>query len=376
MKSYPLAIIAPRLGTMSETFIGRHMVDLLPGRTVVVVRTKDPHIRDQDIPFPYLLPSSSDLNWRLFYNGILEIFNLNKISPIQRTVEEYLKNNHTRIVLSEYLDMSIRWLDIAKKLGIRFYAHAHGYDVSRTLRNKVMCRRYLRLEKADGIITMSEYSRKKLMGIGLSGDNILVIPYGINVPDAPLIRQGGDIIRCLAVGRMVAKKAPLLTLEAFRLALMRNQDLQLDYIGDGELFDKARQFVEGNSLSNSVTLHGRQPNSTVQEFMKRADIFLQHSRTDPSTGDEEGLPVGILEAMANGLPIVSTRHAGIPEAVIENATGYLVDEGDVHGMAAHIVQLAKNVELRKRFSRDAWARAKQHFSWDNEKSALLKLFGL
>jgi glycosyltransferase involved in cell wall biosynthesis len=175
---------------------------------------------------------------------------------------------------------------------------------------------------------------------------------------------------------MVAKKAPMLTLEAFRRALLNNPRMRLDFVGEGDLLDEAIQFVHAHELNDKVKLHGGQPNSVVQEFMKNADIFLQHSRTDPVTGDEEGLPVAILEAMANGLPVVSTRHAGIPEAVVEGVTGYLVDEGDVEAMASHIVLLANNYELRAHFGRSGWQRAQRHFSWKNEKTQLFKVLGL
>src|SRR5690606_2027114 len=96
----------------------------------------------------------------------------------------------------------------------------------------------------------------------------------------------------------------------------------------------------------------------------------------PGTGDEEGLPVAILEAMASGLPVVSTRHAGIPEAVIEGTTGYLVDEGDTAGMAAHVVRLARDAELRRRMGHAGWQRALQSFSWPRERARLLELLGL
>ncbi len=301
---------------------------------------------------------------------------LSKLSPVQVKVEQYLRRHRVKIVLSQYLDHSIKWLEVAQKLGIRFYAHAHGYDISQALRDPSMAKRYLKLEEADGVITMSAYSRKRLIGIGLSGAKIHVIPYGIIVPDACQIRQSDGTIRCLAVGRMVAKKAPTLTLEAFRQALMVNPHLRLDYVGDGELFEEARQFIRVHALSDKVVLHGSQPNPIVQGLMKNADVFIQHSRTDPATGDEEGLPVAILEAMANSLPVVSTRHAGIPEAVREGITGYLVDEGDIDGMASYILQLANNAELRNTFGKEGWEIAKQRFSWEKEKSSLLKLFGL
>jgi len=376
MKAYPLAVISPALGTSSETFIYRHMTELLPGQTMVVVRRKEPHLKDLDIRFPYYVLGKSKINFQWLYRGSLYFLGINDLSPIQVSIEKYLQQHRVKIVLSQYLDLSLKPLEVAKKLGIRFFAHAHGYDISQVLHNPAMSERYLRLEAADGIITMSEHSRKRLIGLGLSGTNIHVIPYGINVPDAPQSRQSDDTIRCLAVGRMVSKKAPIYTIEAFRRALRTNPRLRLDYVGDGELFDEARQFVRTHALSDKVVLHGSQPNPVVLELMKNAKIFLQHSRTDPVTGDEEGLPVSILEAMANSLPVISTRHAGIPEAVLEGISGYLVDEGDIEGMAMYILQLANDAGLCDKLGNEGWERARQNFSWEKEKTSMLKLFGL
>ena len=376
MNSYPFAVISPTLGTRSETFIYRHMADLLPGKTLAIVRNKVPQVADFNIRFPFVVLVNSRLNFRWLYQSGLFFLKLSKLSPVQMTVEQLLREHRVKAVLSEFLHTSLKWLEITRKLGIRFFAHAHGSDVSQTLIDPTMRRLYLKLEDADGIITMSEYSRKKLIGIGLSGTNIHVIPYGINVPDSPQTRKHHSLIRCLAVGRMVGKKAPIFTLEAFRRALNRNPYLMLDYVGDGDLFDEARQFVQAHALKERVVLHGSQSNRVVQELMKGADIFLQHSRTDPVTGDEEGLPVAILEAMANSLPIVATRHSGIPEAVVEGVSGYLVDEGDIESMASHVVQLANAAELRNKLGKAGWLRVKQNFSWEQEKKSMLKVIGL
>jgi len=376
MKAYPLAVITDFLGIRTETFIYKHMTELLPGKTVVVARRKSIHFDDMEVNFPYLVLGERKLSWHWLFRSGLYLVKIKKLKPVQQVVEEYLRSNSIKVILSEFLNGSTKWIDVAQQLDIKFFAHAHGHDVSAALQDPSTCRRYLQLEATDGIITMSEHSRRRLMELGLSGNKIHVIPYGIEVPDAPLPRPRRDTIRCLAVGRMVAKKAPTLTLEAFRRAFLKSPNLRLDYIGDGERFDEARQFVSTHSLTDKVILHGGQPNPVVQNFMNNADIFLQHSLTDELTGDEEGLPVAILEAMANSLPVVSTRHAGIPEAVIECVTGYLVDEGDIEGMAAHIVQLANDAELRNQFGQAGWERAKKYFSWEQEKSALLKVLGL
>lgn len=375
MKGYPLAVVAPSLGTPSETFIQRHMVDLLPGRTALAVREVVAPDLAGDAPLLKIGRSRGKLRWAL--DATRYAVGLSSLSPVQLSLGRFLERNGVEVVLSEYLDQSLKWLPVARQYGIRFFAHAHGYDVSKSLRDPAIRVNYLRLAQADGIITMSRYSQDRLVEIGLPANKIHVVPYGINVPDAPLTRASLSAhVRCLAVGRMVAKKAPLSTLEAFRLAAQEIPGLRLDYVGDGPLFEEAAEFVRGHGLEQRVTLHGVQPNATVLRLMKENDIFLQHSVTDPVTGDQEGLPVAILESMAHGLPVVSTRHAGIPESVVEGETGLLSDEGDVPSMAANILLLGRDPELRERMGRDGWQRVRDHFSWGQERNALLELLGL
>ncbi len=379
MNTYPLAVISPSIGKRSETFIHRHMMELLPGKTAVVVRNRESDLADIDIHTPCLVLGGNLKGWRsCFYRGVRLFLRLLKLYPIviKSIVKRHLKKYGVQVVLSEYMNHSLIWLDVAHKLGIRFFAHAHGYDISAALRDPNIRRQYLRFQAANGIITVSEASRQRLIALGLNGERIHVIPCGIDVPDIPFKRERQDTIRCLAVGRMVAKKAPLLTLQVFRQALADCPELRLDYVGGGELFKKAKRYVLDHNLSDWITLHGPQPNTFVQAMMKQADIFVQHSLTDPRTGDEEGLPVGILEAMAAALPVVSTRHAGIPEAVVEGETGYLVNEEDVDGMAHYLVRLAVDADLRSQFGHAGWRRARQLFTWDQERAALLELLGL
>jgi len=165
-------------------------------------------------------------------------------------------------------------------------------------------------------------------------------------------------------------------LDAFRRAAEVCPNLRLHYVGTGELSSAVHQFVLAFNLQNKVTLLGVQKNEVVQKLMKDADIYVQHSMTDSETGDEEGMPVSILEAMANSLPIVSTHHAGIPEAVINGFNGYLVDEGNSEVMAERIVELARDSELRRRFGVAGWRRTKECFSWEKERSELLRILDL
>lgn len=375
---YVLAIFGPSIGAPSETFIGRHMRDLLPGRTVAVTETVNgPHGGTWSADCPVLALNQPRDGW-LGQHLIRAVARRLGCPPAGRVrrVKEFLQDHEVQVVMGEYLDWSLPWLGIARELQLRFFVHAHGYDVSEKLRDPKIRADYVQYNQASGVITMSHASREKLLGLGLDPAKLHVVPYGVDVPREPIQRTERGVIRCLAVGRMVPKKAPVLTLEAFRRASETCPKLRLDYVGSGALFPAAHLFIRTFNLEDRVTLHGDQPNQIVQLLMKETDIFLQHSMTDPMTGDEEGLPVAILEAMANGLPVVSTRHAGIPEAVRDGVSGYLGEEGDSVGMAEKLSSLAQDPNLRRRMGEAGWLRAKEHFSWERERGSLLGILGL
>jgi glycosyltransferase involved in cell wall biosynthesis len=370
---YPLAVFARQIGLPSETFIRRHVQDLEPGGTAVVAvtdrRAEGGH---WSVDGPALVLSS------LGGRGLGGALGRLAGAPRDRTsgVRDFLREHGVRVAMGEYLDLSLPWLETANRLGIRFFGHAHGYDVSQALRDPKWREAYLRYREAAGVIAVSRHSRARLVELGLAPEKVHVVPCGVDVPPEPLARPERETVRCLAVGRMVGKKGPILTLDAFRRALEARPELRLDYVGGGELLPAAEQFVQAFDLAGRVTLHGSQPPETVLRLLQEADLFLQHSRTDPETGDEEGLPVAVLEAMAHALPVVATRHAGIPEAVAEGVSGYLVPEGDSTAMGERLAALARDPDLRRQMGRAGWERAREQFSWERERTDLRRILGL
>ncbi|MBI5154288.1 glycosyltransferase family 4 protein [Candidatus Poribacteria bacterium] len=367
----PLAVIIPRVGGLSETFLRRHAMDLLPGRTVVYsggvwepCRWKPENLAlFGELPAPWLRRKMSGIgvgpHWQ------------------ERALAEDLRRRGVQAVIGEYLDYSHRWLGACAQAGVRYFPHAHGYDVSVNLRDAEWRRKYLDLSSATGVVTMSEHSKGLLVELGLEANRIHVVPYGVDVPGSPCTPARAGRLRCIAVGRMVPKKSPLDLLRSFRKAHEAlGGDLELDIVGDGPLLDDAKSFVREAGLVANVRLHGGQPSPFVQNLLRSANVFLQHSRVDPGSGDTEGLPVAIIEAMALGLPVVSTRHAGIPEEVAEGESGFLVDEGDWAGMAEAIVRLGEDESLRRRIGLAAHARALERFSWRRERDTLLEVLGL
>jgi len=140
-------------------------------------------------------------------------------------------------------------------------------------------------------------------------------------------------------------------------------------IGDGPLWDDCRELAKTLGVADSVEFVGSQPHSALQSEMRQARCFVQHSVEAPS-GDCEGTPVGILEACASGLPVISTRHAGISDVVVEGETGFLVDEGDVQGMAKHMLRIAQDPGLAAKLGQAASLRIAEHFSIEGSISRL------
>jgi glycosyltransferase involved in cell wall biosynthesis len=371
-----LAIITPQIGAPSETFIRRHIEDLYPGKTVVVTRKILRKNHGWPINYPVYIWNNFSFVERcqrfLAKHAPTDITNY----LIPGGIKKFLISNEIKIVLGEFLSTSWEFIRISKALGVKFYGHAHGFDLSASFKDPIWQKRYKRYKEADGVIVVNNVMKDRLLSIGISSDKIHVIPYGINVPLEMPIRLENEIIRCLAVGRMVPKKAPLKLLEAFAKAVKEFPFLHLDYVGDGELFDETMHYIQSKDLSKEITLHDAQNHEFVIKLMRNANIFIQHSITDPKTGDEEGLPLAILEAMAMALPVVSTFHAGIPEAVLNNKTGFLVAEGDAAAMAKHIINLGRSKALRNEMGLAGWQRALHNYTWEKEKKNLLKAIGL
>ena len=109
-----------------------------------------------------------------------------------------------------------------------------------------------------------------------------------------------------------------------------------------------------------------------EEEMRRVRCFVQHS-VEAASGDCEGTPVAIIEAGATGLPVVATRHGGIPDVVIEGETGFLVDEHDVDGMAHCMLRLAEDPALAGRLGEAARARIESCFSMQRSIGELWRI---
>lgn len=369
--SAKLAVITAQLGTVSETFIRKHVEGIAPGDTVAVaVRSSHPTGGRWEAGCPVLYLDETVRAWpaRVAHRAGRSWRGLRA-----NAIEKFLRRHDVGVVLGEYLDAFVEFVPLLDRLGIPYVTQGHGIDLSASLRKAEVAQSYGVYRSARAVLTRCEFHRRRLIDLGLPADKVHVNPGGVDLPDETPQRGPEAGKRLLAIGRMTAKKGPIYTLEAFRRAAARDPALRLDYIGGGELASAAAQFVAACDLSGRVILHGHASEATKAQLLRECGVFVQHSLTDPATGDEEGLPASIQEAMANALPVISTRHAGIPEAVVHGETGLIVEEGDVAGMAEAMLAIGP---VAAGYGAAGRRRALANYGWSHERARLAGwLFG-
>ncbi len=380
MTDAALAVLCPHPGLASETFLERHCNQLVPGATSVVCLTQPSGAAWEVQGDLTRLPETPEPHRLWWYRHRAAAMLTRRIRPLPpvpmqatNVLAGHLRRNRPNAVLLEYLDAWLGYLDVLRSEGRRVVAHAHGYDVSTRLRSPYWREQYRRLNAVDAVVTVSRESADLLADLGIRPELLHVIPCGTDVPETPPAHPPRDGVRVIAVGRLVEKKNPLATIQAFARATDATETVHLDVVGAGPLEPACRRLIEELGVSSRVTLHGALPHETILAMLAAADIFVQHSVTDPATGDKEGLPVAILEAMARALPVVSTRHAGIPEAVHDGLTGLLVAERDIDGMARGLRALVGDPARRQALGLAGWQRAQERFSWAREREDLLAL---
>src|SRR5215472_8095442 len=176
----------------------------------------------------------------------------------------------------------------------------------------------------------------------------------------------------IAVGRLIPKKGFGDLIRACALLAERGKSFRCEIIGDGPLEDQLRRQIGELHLQNNVVLTGAKPQIELRRRLAAANVFVLPSVIDPD-GGMDNLPTVIMEAMATGLPVVSTNIGGIPEMVIENETGFLVKPGHAEAIADAIERVISDRSLAERLGHAGYERAQALFSIEKNVRELCAL---
>jgi len=176
----------------------------------------------------------------------------------------------------------------------------------------------------------------------------------------------------IAVGRLIAKKGFAELIRACALLAERGKLFRCEIIGEGPLENELRAQIAQLNLQNRFVLSGAKPQREVRQHLAAASVFVLPSVLDPE-GGMDNLPTVIMEAMATGLPVISTNIAGIPEMVVQNETGFLVQPADPIALAKAIEDVIDDRLLAQRLGEAGHQRAQELFSIEKNVRELCAL---
>lgn len=334
-----IVILSPVKPGYSETFINVH-INKLPFKTYNV----------HSLPKRGYFPIYDGLGKSLFSDnliinyleaGIDRVFGESGIGYTLRkkNFKRFLIDQKVSHVISEYGPTGTYVMNILEELKIPLIPYFHGRDAFHYGTLDRFGKKYKRLfAQAYKIFCVSKNMCDQLVSLGADSNKIIINPCTPNTDVFFDQHKERNVNQFMSVGRFCGKKAPLSTIKAVEKALLKVNNLSLLMIGDGPLFDDCKDYIELNDLANSIKLLGRKTPEEIADLFNSSYGFIQHS-VRAADGDSEGTPVAVMEAMICGCPVVSTYHAGIPDVVTSGVHGFLVEEGDVDGMADYIVEL-------------------------------------
>lgn len=257
------------------------------------------------------------------------------------------------------------WL-LSKRLGIPYSFTAHAHDIF--LEDHLLA---TKLATAKFVSVISAFNRRYLEEriAGADRARFELVHCGISLDAFPFVRDGRDLRRILAVGRLDGIKGFRHLVDACGKLQQAGIDFQCDIVGDGPLREELAAQIAALGLANRVHLAGARKQEEVSALLYRAGIFVLPSVVTPS-GGRDGIPVALMEAMACGAPVVSTTVSGIPELIESNVTGLLAPPGDADGLARCIRQLLENEALCERLAASARTKIEDEFDITKEAARL------
>ena len=274
-------------------------------------------------------------------------------------------------------------LPLASALNLPLVTTFHGFDATTSTRsllfshspswvNYAIQRRQL-ARQGDLFICVSEYIRQRLLELGFPEDRTFVHYIGVNTdvitPPKKQIRQA----TILHVGRLVEKKGTEYLIRAFAIVAQKIAEARLLLIGEGPLRSKLDKLANELGVERKIEFLGARSHSEVLAQMGRATMLVVPSITAAS-GDMEGLPTVAIEAGAMALPVIGSLHSGIPEAIIDGKTGFLVAERDVKALAERMWHLLTHDRERHDMSCAARALVESKFSLHKQTQQLEELY--
>jgi phosphatidylinositol alpha-1,6-mannosyltransferase len=311
----------------------------------------------------------------------LEGRRLNRL--VLNTVLQKLKETRATILCIGALE-SLGWLAkaVQKRSVVKSVMYVHGEEVSQKAYSRFAeHRRQVALHTVDKVVVVSKFTAGLVSSkYGVPNDRIQILNNGVDLrkfsQQSTKETMGFKNLQpdgyVLSVGRLVARKGFDKLVKAWPQVLEQVPDAKLVIGGKGPLAPLLKQLIAELGLGNSITMLGWIEEETLPSVYKRAKFFIMPNRT-LANGDTEGFGLVLLEAAAMGITSIAGLAGGVPDAVIDNQTGLLVNGESEQAIASAIVKLHQDHSTRKRLSTGAWRHAQEQ-DWSIKTKELFSVF--
>lgn len=229
-------------------------------------------------------------------------------------------------------------------------SHFRGYDVSEVLKSCGSDALSDVFSQADGFIANCDFFQQRILDLGAPAERTTVIPSAVNIATFPRQTPAwspGQTLELLAVGRLVEKKGFAFAISAVAELASLGVDAKLTIVGEGILRDDLRSLAKSLGVGDRVILVGAEPHPAIAQRLSQSHMFIAPSTT-ASNGDQDASINTLKEAMAVGLPCVTTNHGGIPE-LAEGLSGVVMArESNAHDLSVGVQRLMSR--------RDEWTQ--------------------
>ncbi|MDM5356495.1 glycosyltransferase [Peribacillus sp. ACCC06369] len=276
--------------------------------------------------------------------------------------KEYVERNNISLLHAHHGQLGMLLLPFKEETNLPLVTSIRGRDA--TLANQpigYLDNMKMLFDRGERFFPVCQYLADKLIAWGCPPEKIRVLYGGVDLNQFKYrTPHKGGSQNILSMGRLVEKKGHHILMQAFQKIRGKFPNATLTIIGRGELEEHLNSLANQLNLGESFRLLNHLPKDQVRDQMTNADIFCAAS-LEAADGDVEGIPNTLKEAMAVGVPVISTNHAGIPELITNHKEGVLVQENNVDELAEALEFMLTNIELWETFTEAARKKIEQNF---------------
>ncbi len=219
------------------------------------------------------------------------------------------------------------------------------------------------------------YFKSRLIKLGCEEEKIIVYHSSIDCQKFSYKERflEGETIRFVSVCRLVEKKGIEYSIRAVAELIKQYPNIRYTIVGFGPLQTQLEALIAELNIQSNIKIVGRASETEVAQILDQSHIFILPSVTT-SENDQEGIPNSLKEAMAKGLPVVSTYHSGIPELVEDGISGFLVPERDVEALIEKLEYMIRHPEIWSSMGLNGRVKVEKEYDKELLNDRLVEIF--